>query len=258
MLRKKRGRLEWLEFELFQEFPELKHAIFLRHGGVSEGPYHSLNVGGGTGDQENRIQLNRTKIKKHLSCNVLVSGKQVHGIQIQTAPLDRENEECDGLITQQREVGLFIKHADCQAVIFYDPIEKAVGCIHAGWRGNVQNIYGEAIVKMGRAFGTKPENLFVGISPSLGPCCGEFIHYQKEIPQKFWPFQVKPFYFDLWEMARSQLIAAGVLLHHIEVAPFCTRCNPADFYSHRREKPSGRHATVVCLKMQRSPISDKY
>ena len=248
MLRKKRGSLEWLEFDLFQEFPDIKHAVFLRHGGVSEGPYSSLNVGGGTEDDADKIKLNRSKIKKHLGCEKLISGKQVHGTQIKLAPLDPEDEECDGLITQKKETGLMIKHADCQAVIFYDPIEKAVGCIHAGWRGNVQNIYREAIAKMNHLFGCKPQNLFVGISPSLGPCCSQFIHFAKEIPQKFWFFQVKPLYFDLWEMARTQLLEAGILPHHLEVAPICTCCNPADFYSYRRDKPTGRNATVICYK----------
>jgi len=102
MLRKKRGSLEWLEFELLQEFPEVHHAVYLRQGGVSEGPYYSLNVGGGTGDDETKINLNRAKIQKHLGCKHLVSGKQVHGIQIELAPLDPENEECDGLITQEK------------------------------------------------------------------------------------------------------------------------------------------------------------
>ena len=249
MLRKKRGSLEWLEFELLQQFPEVKHAVFLRHGGVSEGPYSSLNVGGATGDDESLINLNRAKIKKHMGCKHLVSGKQVHGIEIKIPPL--ENEECDGLITQEKSAGLFIKHADCQAVIFYDPIEKALGCIHAGWRGNIKNIYAEAIGKMSKAFGCKPQNLFVSISPSLGPCCSQFIHYEKEIPQQFWPFQIRPLYFDLWEMARSQLLEAGILPHHLEIAPICTCCNPADFYSYRRDKPTGRNATVVCF-------SDKY
>lgn len=248
MLRKKRGSLEWLEFELLQQFPEVRHAVFLRHGGVSEGHYSSLNVGGGTGDDENLINLNRSKIKKLLGCKQLVSGRQVHGIQIALAPLELENEECDGLITQEKSAGLFIKHADCQAVIFYDPIEKALGCIHAGWRGNIKNIYAEAIGKMSKLFGSKPQNLFVCISPSLGPCCSQFIHYEKEIPQQFWSFQVRPLYFDLWEMARFQLLEAGILAHHLEIAPICTYCNPADFYSYRRDKPTGRNATVVCLQ----------
>ncbi len=245
MLRKKIGSLEWLEFELLQECAEMRHAVYLRHGGVSEGPYHSLNVGGGTGDNETHINLNRAKIKKHLGCKHLVSGKQVHGICIKRVPL--ENEECDGLITQEKSAGLLIKHADCQAVIFYDPIEKALGCIHAGWRGNVQNIYAETISKMRHMFGTKPENLLVGISPSLGPCCSQFIHFEKEIPQKFLSFQIRPLYFDLWEMARWQLIEAGVLPHHLEIAPICTCCNPADFYSYRRDKKTGRNATVACI-----------
>jgi YfiH family protein len=249
MLRKKRGSLEWLEFDIFQEFPEVGHGVFLRHGGVSEGPFSSLNAGGGTGDDENNIELNRAKIKKHLGCQTLVSGKQVHGIDIAFAPFEKEDVECDGLITQAQGAGLFIKHADCQAIVFYDPIEKALGCIHAGWKGNIKNIYGEVIGKMRQAFGSKPENIFAGISPSLGPCCSQFIHYEKEIPKEFWHLQTKPLYFDLWAMAQLQLLQAGILPHHLEIAPVCTCCNPSDFYSYRRDKTTGRNATVACLRV---------
>jgi polyphenol oxidase len=247
MLRKKSGSLEWLEFEIFQQFPEVRHGTFLRHGGVSEKEFSSLNVGGGTGDDEERIGLNREKIRQLLGCRALVSSKQVHGIQVKLAPLTLENEECDGLLTKEKGMGLFIKHADCQAVVLYDPIEKAIGCVHAGWRGNVQNIYSEAISKMKQEYGTKPENLFVGISPSLGPCCSEFIHHEKEIPPHFASFQIRPLYFDLWEMARAQLLKEGVQASHIELAPICTSCNIADFYSYRKEKTTGRNATIVCL-----------
>lgn len=247
MLRKKRGSIEWLEFELFQEFPQLRHAVFTRHGGVSEGPYASLNAGGGTGDAEALIQMNREKMRKVLGCKTLISSKQVHGVEILVAPLAPDQEECDGLITQKENIGLMIKHADCQALIFYDPVAKALGCLHAGWKGNIQEIYGKMIQKMGKEFGSKPANLLVGISPSLGPCCAQFINYEKEIPQQYWPYQIQPLYFDLWEMARMQLLKAGILAHHLEVAPLCTSCNPADFYSFRRDKPTGRHATVACL-----------
>jgi polyphenol oxidase len=251
MLRKKNGSLEWLEFELFQEFPNLRHAIFLRHGGVSEGPYASLNAGGGSGDDHQSIESNRETIRRLLGCSKLVGSKQVHGKLVETVPFTKELVECDGLITNQKDMGLFIKHADCQAAIMYDPVQGALGCIHAGWRGNVQNIYAEAIKKMEIDFGSKPENILVGVSPSLGPCCGEFVNYRAELPEEFLPFQIKPLYFDLWEIGRSQLIKAGILPHHIEIASICTRCNPDDYFSYRREKASGRHATVAVL------ISDK-
>ncbi len=250
MLRKKRGSFEWLEFELFQEFKQLRQGVFLRHGGISEGPYASLNTGDNVEDDPSHVRLNREKIRKHLGCKTLLSGKQVHGdriIEVQKVT----GVECDGLVTQAKGLGLAVMHADCQVALFYDPVHQAIGSIHAGWRGNVLNIYEKAVGKMHKEFGSKPADLLVGISPSLGPCCGEFINYEKELPQPFWAYQVKPYYFDLWEISRSQLLKAGILPAHLEIARICTCCNPTDFYSFRRDKPTGRHATVICLSNDR-------
>ncbi len=245
MLRKKRGRVEWLEFELLADIPELVHGLFLRQGGASEAPFNSLNAGGGSGDEPSRIELNRKKIEKIIGCP-LVSSKQCHGAVVEEVPLSQE--VCDGLITDQKGYGLVIKHADCQSAIFYDPIQKVVANVHAGWRGNVQAIYTKAIGKFYKRYGSKPENLLVSISPSLGPCCAEFINYKRELPPPFWAFQPKPTYFDLWEIARQELLSCNILPHHIQIASICTFCNKEDFFSYRRDKVTGRNATVVALK----------
>ena len=248
MLRKKDQGLEWLEFELLADQPKLQHAIFLRHGGVSQGAFASLNVGGGTGDNPRHIMRNRQKIQKLLKLDHLVSGKQVHGSEIALVHSHAEIGECDALVTAERELGLMIKHADCQAAIFYDPMSHAVANVHSGWRGSVQNIYGKVVAFLHKTYGTRPQNLLVGISPSLGPNHAEFIHYKTELPEHFWAFQTMPHYFDFWQISRMQLLQAGVLAHHIEIAQLCTFAESQDFFSYRRDKTTGRHATVVALK----------
>lgn len=248
MLRHKRESIEWLEFELLQGFSSLAHASFLRHGGVSPAPYNSLNVGGGTGDDAQNIQVNRERIQKLLACSSLIGGHQVHGSTVVEVPLRPGNDQCDGLLTRAKDIGLLIKHADCQAAIFYDPVLNVIGNVHAGWRGNVQNIYHEAVQQMTKLYGSKPENLLVGISPSLGPCCAQFVNYETELPRAFWEYQVRPFYFDLWQISFQQLVKAGVLPDHIQIASICTCCSQDDCFSYRRDKPTGRHATVVSLK----------
>ena len=141
-----------------------------------------------------------------------------------------------------------MKHADCQAAIFYDPVHHALANVHSGWRGNVKNIYQTTILKMASVFGTKPQDLLVGISPSLGPQHAEFKNYKVEFPEHFWSFQVCPEYFDLWAIARHQLEEAGVLPYHIEIAGICTYANKEDCYSYRRDKVTGRHATLAMLR----------
>lgn len=250
MIRRKKENIEWLEFEQLQEFPEIIHGIFLRHGGDSPPPFDSLNVGGGSGDQFSAVKQNRKKILNLLGISELVSSLQVHGDRVVTVPIEQQilDAGCDGLITTKRNIGLLIKHADCQAAIFYDPKHKVVGNVHCGWRGNVKNIYGKAIAEMKQRFTSKPEDILVCISPSLGPEKAEFINYQNELPKEFLPFQVSPTYFDLWGIAKMQLQSAGILEHHIEIAEICTYLEEKDFFSFRREKKTGRHGTVVALK----------
>lgn len=245
MKRKKSGAIEWLEFELLQDIPEIVHGVFLRHGGVSHPPFHSLNMG--LGDDPLAVIENQRRICTILGISELIHGKLVHGKHLEIVENEVPAECCDGLITQTKGVGLLTSHADCQAAIFYDPIHKAIANVHAGWRGNVQNIYREAVLKMEHAIGTKPEDLLVCISPSLGPDASEFKNYREELPSSFLPYQFKPYHFNLWEIARDQLEDAGVLPHHIEIACLCTFQQSQDFFSYRRDKVTGRNATIIAL-----------
>lgn len=249
MRRKHKDGIQWLEFELLADIPNLVHAVFLRHGGVSQGPFASLNMGLGTSDNPVHVRENRKRVKSVLSVDRLISASQVHSdrvVHIDT-PDPLNVGKADGLITQIPDIGLMIEHADCQAAIFYDPQHRALANVHAGWRGNVQNIYAKTIGQMRDAFGTSPQDLLVCISPSLGPNWGEFKHYREELPEQFWKFQVQPTYFDLWAIARMQLEECGVLPEHIECASICTRSHPEDFFSYRREKIHGNHATIAAL-----------
>ena len=142
-----------------------------------------------------------------------------------------------------------IKHADCQAAIFYDPEHRAIANVHCGWRGNVQNIYRETVREMRRHFASRPENILVAISPSLGPEKAEFINFKKELPEAFLPYQVKPTYFDLWAISRMQLESEGILSHHIQIASICTYSHPEDYFSFRRDnRVTGNHGTVAVLR----------
>ena len=248
MIRKQKDGLTWLEFEILQQYPEVVHGIFLRSGGDSEGAYSSLNVGGETGDNKEAIDKNRQKIIDLLGLSSLISSHQVHGDVVKDVSELVLDEACDGILTKEKNTGLLIKHADCQAAIFYDPIHMVIANVHSGWRGNVQNIYGKTVEMLQEKIGTSPEDLIVCISPSLGPDRSEFVNFEEEFPFDLWPFQFKKFHFNLWEMSRAQLEEAGVLRGNIEVASICTYDNPADFYSYRRDKVTGRNATVVALK----------
>ena len=247
--------LSFYQFPLFQSIPGLIHGIFTRHGGKSQGAYVSLNLSFSVGDDQQKVVDNRELVLKTLGILDLQSLKQVHGqeaVEIQGQPSKQSNpapESTSGdiLMTQVPKQGLMVKQADCQSILLYDPVHKAIANIHCGWRGNVNNVIGEAVRKMRVVYRTHPSNLLAGIGPSLGPCCAQFINYRKEIPAKYWTYQARPYYFDLWRLSRDQLITAGVLKDHIEIAGICTSCRTKDFFSFRKEKKTGRFATVIAL-----------
>lgn len=233
MQRKKQDGLEWLEFELLQNFPEVKHGVFL---------HTDLGEKGGVEDQMRVLDLFGIRGIKL---------KQVHKDAIlDVKELDEKltlYEGFDGMVTQEREVGLLIRHADCQAAILYDPTKQALANVHCGWRGSICNIYLKTIRSMQRLYGTKPSDLHVCIGPSLGPESAEFKHYRKELPQSFWRFQVRPTYFDFWAISKMQLIDAGVPGSQIEIAELCTLSHPETFFSYRREKQIPLHGTIVSI-----------
>ncbi len=249
MLRKEINGIAWLEFLIFQQFPLLKHGIFLRHGGESSATFKSLNLSYSVGDSASAVLSNEKKITSILELKRIVRGNLCHGKEIFAVDhsIDKTTTLCDGLSTQICDTGLLITHADCQAAIFYDPITRSLAVVHAGWRGSVQNIYAETIQQMQVLYGSSPSNIYVGISPSLGPQDSEFIHYRKELPESFWQFQVKPTYFNFWEISKRQLLEKGILSHHIEIAGISTYSNPHDYFSYRRDKITGRNATVAAL-----------
>ncbi|MCH9634281.1 MAG: Polyphenol oxidase [Chlamydiae bacterium] len=247
MITKEKNGLEWLEFELFQEFDNLNHAILTRKGGYSSAPQNSLNLNTNSAQVSKDIEQNLQKVKETLSLSQLIWAKQVHGSKInEITPSNLSHSfECDALISKHTKITLLIKHADCQAALFYDPIQKVIANVHCGWRGSVQNIYKKTINEMKSRFNCKPENIYVGISPSLGPKNSEFIHYKKELPSSFWEFQVKPYYFDFWSISKDQLNNCGILNKHLQIAGLDTYSQSELFYSYRKESDTGRNGSFI-------------
>ncbi|CAF24592.1 unnamed protein product [Candidatus Protochlamydia amoebophila UWE25] len=250
----KEDRLEWLEFELLTDIPHLKHAVFLRKGGYSVDPFNQLNVSYSVGDNPISVEKNRSLIENSLKNGTPHTFKMIHGHAChghQVAPVEIDSPSTilltDGLTCATPGIALMMTHADCQIALFYDPQHHVIANVHAGWRGSVQNIYAKTITQMKDRFGSDPKNLLVCISPSLGPEESEFIHYKNEFPEEFWEFQFKPNYFDFWSLTEYQLQKEGILFHHIEVARLSTFTNPNDYFSYRREKITGRNATIIML-----------
>ncbi len=256
LTRQETNGIPFYQFPLLNTVPGLLHGIFTRHGGVSLGPYQALNISYSVGDEGDRVQENRNRVREALGIPALFSVKQVHGstaVEISSPgdipPTGPETRSGDILLTRARGVGLMIKLADCQPVLLVDCEHQAIAIVHCGWRGNTANVLGTAILRMQDLYGTDPRKILAGIGPSLGPCCAQFLHYPKEFPKKYWGYQARPFYFDLWRLSRDQLLAAGLREDHIQIAGLCTSCRTDELYSYRKEKNTGRFAAVIAWSL---------
>ena len=255
LIRQEKEKLTFYRFPLFQSFPGLVHGVFTRRGGESGGALQGLNLSFSVGDRQGRVAGNRKRVRDLLSLPSLTSLRQVHGTEAVVISNGKvpdttgtpETESGDILLTDRPRIGLMIKQADCQAVMLYDPRHKALANMHCGWRGNVRGVIPEGIRQMRAVYGTDPADLLAAVGPSLGPCCAEFIHYREELPKEAWKYQVRPFYFDLWQWSRDQLRTAGVKAGNIEIAGICTSCRTDEFYSYRKEKETGRFGSVIGL-----------
>lgn len=241
--------LIWYGFSLFADHPEFHHGVFTRHGGP-DGEELSMSFSGQNIPAQSLANIRRAE--KVLNLPPTAFAHQTHsdrvlvvrpsdGYQPQGPGQVRENY--DALVAPEPGVSLLVKVADCQAIIFYDPVTRAVALTHSGWRGSVQNIIGATVARM-VDLGVDPANLKAAISPSLGPCCAEFINYKQELPESFQAFMTKNNHFDFWAISRRQLLEAGVAENHIEVAGICTKCS-SDFFSYRRGDQWGRFGVMA-------------
>ncbi|HEB50065.1 MAG TPA: laccase domain-containing protein [Desulfobulbus sp.] len=228
--------------------------MFTRHGGTSPEPFSSLNLSYGVGDDPVRVAGNRRRVCRVLGIEALVSATQVHSdrVHLVTGPMNGTGiQGVDALVTDRPGLGLLVLQADCQAVLLHDPEHRAIGAVHSGWRGSVRNVIGRTIAKMMAAFATDPSRLLAFISPSLGPCCSQFINHGQELPPAFAGFRSGRDYFNFWEISRWQLQQCGVREDNIRLAGICTRCS-RDFFSFRRAKVvgdgiTGRNGSVIML-----------
>lgn len=247
-----REKLNYFRYPNLFLNPQLVHGIFARHGGISEAPYHSLNISYTVGDTPGNVTVNLHTIKEAIGANRLIFMNQSHGTDILILRKGQytrfENvPSADAIITDVPFFALMVQLADCQGVIIFDPKKNVVANVHCGWRGNVQNILKRVVTRMKKDFGCRESHLLAGISPSLGPCCAEFVSHKEIFPDAFKRFRVRENYFDLWAISRWQLESAGLREDNIEVAGICTRCRSDLFYSYRGEGKTGRFGAVAML-----------
>ncbi len=257
MILNNRNGLSFFQFPNLTRFPEIQHGIFTRKGGLSYGPYRSLNTSFGVGDDPRNVQQNRAVISTCLEPAELVFMRQVHGNEAVVCTKGTDSHRTghpdrprvgDALVTTLKRKLLMVQVADCQSVFLYDPFQKVVANVHSGWRGSTKNVIGRAVKTLETEMQCMARHIVAGVGPSLGPCCAEFVNYETEIPKEFWKYKDQSDLFDFWSLSRDQLVAAGVLNENIYLSNMCTKCNPTLFFSYRGQGQTGRFAAVIGLK----------
>ena len=167
--------------------------------------------------------------------------------------------ETDGLITNVPGLCLVTFYADCVPLYFVDPVHKAIGLSHSGWRGTVGKMGKVTAEKMKKTFGTDPKDLVAAIGPSICQDCyevsGDVIEeFKKAFPEGLWDqlFYEKDsgkYQLDLWAANKAVLLEAGIPEEQIAVTNLCTHCNPDILFSHRAQGDRrGNLSALLALK----------
>jgi polyphenol oxidase len=212
-------------------------AFSTREGGVSDGPYASLNLGLLTKDEPANVEENRQRLCGEVDGDPgrLALNRQVHGTDVRRAVAGARQDRADGLWADEPGVPMLAMTADCLpvAVARTNGDEPALGILHVGWRGLAAGVVANGVAAVGG-------RVAAAIGPAIGPCCYDV---GPEVAALFDADLVRGGKLDLWAAAERALRAAGV--EHIERTDVCTACNPELFFSHRRDEGvTGRQGVI--------------
>lgn len=243
------GALEYLTSDVLSN---VRHCFSTRYGGVSEGSLASLNLGTNRGDAPENVAENYARICTAIGVEPgsLVFARQTHSDLVQAVTRENCGEGLvtaeypvrDGLITNTPGVSLVVFTADCAPVLLFDPVRRAIGAVHSGWRGTAQDITGKAVAAMQEQFGCDPQDLLCAVGPAIGPCCFET---HADVPDAMreslgeaaeaaiHPYGEK-FLVDNRALIRLQLLRAGLKEENIDISTDCTACQPERFWSYRK------------------------
>jgi polyphenol oxidase len=262
MERKIHNSLPLYHFNNLSRFNNIFHFVSSREGGYSTDEFSSFNLGFGTDEQEEIIIKNRNLLAESIGIKLeqLVFQYQIHSDKIEyISERQHKREFCqrDAMITDKPGICLCVKGADCVPLIFYDTKNRIIGAAHAGWKGTLSQIGRKLVEKMMQDYGSKPNNIFVGIGPSIGPedyevgedVANEFLGVFGEKDKNVLRHCNNQIYLDLWLANKIQLKNIGVPESNIEIAGISTFSESNLFYSHRKSGgKTGRFAAGIMLK----------
>ena len=246
-----------LHFPLLEKTGIVKEGFTTRLGGVSEGIFSTMNLSFTRGDEEEAVRENYRRLASALDVDYdkFVFTDQTHTTNVRKVTAEdagngltreREFHDIDGLITDVPGIVLSTFYADCVPLYFVDPVHRAIGLSHSGWRGTVNRMGEVTLQRMKEAFGTRPSDVWTAIGPSI---CQDCYEVSEDVAQEFisafegwadnrllYRKENGKYQLNLWRANELVLLESGVPKDRIAVTDICTCCNPQVLFSHRASK----------------------
>lgn len=261
--------VEYLTFPSLEKTGIVSHLFSTRIGGASEGIYASMNLSYARGDRKEAVDENFRRIAEIMGREIqdFVLSDQTHTANVRKVTEEDRGKgivyqkdycDVDGLITNERHIVLATFYADCVPLFLVDKKHRAIGLSHSGWKGTAGRMGEHTLLAMREAYGTNPEDVEIGIGPSICKDCYEVGEDVAEAFAAGFTDKVRKdilfakgggkYHLDLWKANEYIFRMAGVPKEQISVTDICTCCNPNYLFSHRASQGKrGNLGAFLCL-----------
>ena len=255
ILDKEMNGVRYLQFPALLKPEVCRHLFSTRIGGVSEGDLGSMNLSYTRGDKPENVDENFRRIAGILECTLddFVLSHQTHTTNVRVVTeedrgkgitRERDYEDVDGMVTNVPGIVLSTFYADCVPLYFLDPVKRAIGLSHSGWRGTVNKMGKITVQKMVEEYGCNPKDMIAVIGPSI---CVDCYEVSMDVAQEFMnafknavnldkiviPKNADKAMLDLWQANLAVITEAGIPVENISLPDICTACNKEILFSHR-------------------------
>jgi hypothetical protein len=243
----------------------VRHGFSTRRGGVSSPPWDTLNLGVSRGDNPSCVAENYRRFCSALGVSPerCVLSQQTHNDVVRQVTAadcgkgltrERDYTGVDALICDEPDIPLVVFSADCNVILLWDPVRRAIGAAHAGWRGTALGIAAKTVRAMSETFGCDPNHIRAAVGPAIGQCCFET---DDDVPgalrralgdeaEPFMAWNGRKWHIDLKAINALWLHRAGVT--QIEICDHCTACRQDLYWSHRKVgNARGSQVAAICL-----------
>ncbi len=267
VLHSEEGKAPYISAPILDGEDWIRHGFSTRLGGVSTGANSTMNLGFNHEPDPENVRENYRRMGAAIGFDAerTVLSQQTHTVNVRVVTeadagkgyrIDRDYSDVDGLVTNVPGLTLTTFYADCVPLLIVDPVHRAIGSSHSGWRGTVADMGGVTLRLMAETYGTNPKDVKCAIGPSICQDCYEVSEdvverFKEAYDESIWP---KLFYgkedghyqLNLWEACRQNFLRAGVPEENIAIPDICTCCNPDLLFSHRAVN-QGKHGNLAAF-----------